>query len=245
VCFVPSGDTHFVPWGALDIGFPVAVLPTGGWIARSPLALSPTARASVVGDPEFGGALPQLPGARVEAVSVSRLYDTSALIGNAATESALRARVGAGVDVLHLATHALFDPVYPLQSSLILSDGRKAVPLSAETLFANPLAARLVILSACETGMGQVVSGDELLGLARSFYLGGASSVVSSLWPVEDRATQMFMEAFHEESRSRNYGQAWLKARDRVRARGYPPSAYGAFVLGGTLGARPGNWDSP
>jgi tetratricopeptide (TPR) repeat protein len=245
VYFVPSGDTHFVPWGALDIGFPIAVLPTGGWIARSPLALSPTARAGVIGDPEFGGSLPQLPGARVEAVSVSRLYDTSALIGNAATESALRARVGAGVDVLHLATHALFDPVYPLQSSLILSDGRKAVPLSAEALFANPVAARLVILSACETGMGQVVSGDELLGLARSFYLGGALSVVSSLWPVEDRATQIFMEAFHEESRGRNYGQAWLKARDRVRARGYPPSAYGAFVLGGTLGPRPGNWDSP
>lgn len=239
VYFVPSGDMHFVPWGALDIGFAVAVLPTGGWIARSPLALSPTARAGVVGDPEFGGSLPQLPGARVEAVSVSRLYDTSALIGDAATESALRARVGAGVDVLHLATHALFDPVYPLQSSLILSDGSKAVPLSAEKLFANPVAARLVILSACETGMGQVVSGDELLGLARSFYLGGASSVVSSLWPVEDRATQVFMEAFHEESRSRSFGQAWLKARDKVRARGYPPSAYGAFVLGGTLGARP------
>jgi CHAT domain-containing protein len=239
VYFVPSGDTHFVPWGALDTEFAVAVLPTGGWIARSPLVFPPTARAGVVGDPEFGGSLPQLPGAREEALSVSRLYATGALIGNAATESALRTRIGRGVDVLHLATHALFDPVYPLQSSLILSDGKTAVPLSAETLFAHPITARMVILSACETGMGQVVGGDELLGLVRSFYLGGASSVVSSLWPVEDQATQLFMQTFHEAARSHNYGQAWLTARDRVRAQGYAPSAYGAFVLGGTPGTRP------
>lgn len=238
VYFVPSGNTHFVPWGALETGFAVAVLPTGGWIARSPLTLRQATRATIVGDPEFGGALPQLPGAREEAVTVATFYSAPALIGAAATEAAVRERVGNGVDVLHFATHALFDPYYPLQSSLIMSDGKRAVPLTAERLFAQPLAARLVILSACETGMGQVVGGDELLGLARSFYLGGASAVVSSLWPVEDEATRIFMEVFHQRSRGGDYGTAWLSARDAVKAKGYPPSAFGAFVLGGTLGAR-------
>lgn len=237
VYFVPSGDTHFVPWGALDVEFALAVLPTGGWIARSSQAIPKGARAGIVGDPEFGGALPQLPGARQEAISVSRLYATSALIGDTATEAALRASVGKGVDVLHLATHAFFDQVYPLRSSLLLSDGRSAIALSAEKLFADPIAARLVVLSACETGMGQVVTGDELLGLARSFYLGGASSVLSSLWKVEDEATRLFMETFHNQLLSQTYGQAWIRARDKVRSSGYPPSAYGAFVLGGSLGA--------
>lgn len=234
--FVPSGHSHFVPWGALDVDFTVAVLPTGGWIARAPLVLSTSARAMIIGDPEFGGLLPQLPGARAEARSLSDLYTAPALVGAAATEPALRVGIGRGVDVLHFATHALFDPVYPMQSSLIMTDGKRAVPLTAENLFARPMSARLVILSACETGMGEVVSGDEILGLTRSFYLGGASSVVSSLWPVEDEATRLFMETFHARSRNGEYGAAWLAARDAVRARGFPPSAYGAFVLGGSLG---------
>lgn len=236
VFFVPSGASHFIPWGALAVNFPVAVLPNGGWIARSPLAVNGKARAAVVGDPEFGGLLPPLPGAREEARTVSTIYAAPALLGGAATEKGLRQSVGDGVDVLHLATHALFDPVYPMQSALIMSNGRQAVPLTAEQLFAQPLAARLVILSACETGMGQVIGGDELLGLARSFYLGGASSVVSSLWPVDDEASRLFMEHFHRSSRNGNYGRAWLEARNTVRNKGYPPSAYGAFVLGGSMG---------
>ena len=236
VFFVPSGASHFIPWGALTIDFPVAVLPTGGWITRSPLTVGGKARAAVVGDPEFGGLLPQLPGAREEARTVSAIYAAPVLLGSSATEQSLRQSVGVGVDVLHLATHALFDPVYPMQSALIMSTGRQAVPLTAEQLFARPLAARLVILSACETGMGQVIGGDELLGLARSFYLGGASSVVSSLWPVDDEASRLFMEHFHRSSRSGNYGRAWLEARNTVRSKGYAPSAYGAFVLGGSVG---------
>jgi CHAT domain-containing protein len=236
VFFVPSGHSHFIPWGALDIAMPVAVLPTGGWIARAPLDLPHSARVAIVGDPEFGGLLPQLPGARDEARSLAALYTVSALLGEAATEGALRQSVGKGIDVLHLATHALFDPVYPMQSALIMSTGQRAVPLTAEQLFARPLTARLVILSACETGMGQVISGDELLGLARSFYLGGASAVVSSLWPVDDEASRLFMETFHRKARDGNYGRAWLEARNTVRDKGFAPSAYGAFVLGGSLG---------
>lgn len=235
VYFVPGGYTHFIPWGGLETRFAVAVLPTGGWVTRT-LPQSATAHAVIVGDPEFGGTLPQLPGARDEAMAISKMYGTPALIGNAATETALRQSVGKSVDVLHLATHALFDPHYPLQSSLILSDGKRAMPLSAEGLFAQPLSAHVVILSACETGMGKVVSGEEVLGLTRSFYLGGASSVISSLWPVDDEATKLFMEVFHQRSRTGGYGRAWLAARDAVKEKGFPPSAYGAFVLGGSLG---------
>lgn len=237
VYLVPSGHAHFIPWGGLDTGFAVATLPNGGWVARAPLALQGTARAAVIGDPEFGGVLPQLPGARQEALAVSRLYSANALLGTAATEGRLRAMVGPSVDVLHLATHALYDPRYPLQSSLILSDGQRPSPLTAERLFAQPLSARLVILSACETGMGTVAGGEELLGLTRSFYLGGASSVISSLWPVDDEATRLFMETFHAESRQRAYGSAWLAALNAVKAGGFPPAAYGAFVLGGSLGS--------
>lgn len=236
VYVVPSGDLHFVPWGALDINFPVAVLPTGGWLARTTLPEKDRPEVVSVGDPAFGGLFPQLPGARAEAKSVAGLYRSRPLIGAAATQTALRQGIGNGVDVLHLATHALYDPVFPLQSALILTNGRSAVPLTAEALFRNPLKAKLVVLSACETGMGQVIAGDDLLGLTRSFYLGGAQAVVSSLWPVDDEATRIFMEVFHKESRTGSYGMAWLKARNTLQSQGFSPFAYGAFILGGSMG---------
>ncbi len=84
--------------------------------------------------------------------------------------------------------------------------------------------------------MEQVIAGDDLLGLTRSFYLGGAQAVVSSLWPVANDATRIFMEVFHKDSRTGFYGTAWLKARDTVHAQGFPPSTYGAFILVGALG---------
>ena len=236
VYVVPSGSLHFIPWGALEIGFPVAVLPTGGWVSRVSVDKFNSPTAVIVGDPEFGGLFPQLPGAREETIAVAKNYGSSPLTGKKATEQELRKQVGQGVDVLHLATHAFYDPIAPLQSSLLLTDGENAVPLTAETLFRHPLKASVVVLSACETGMGEVIAGDDLLGLTRSFYLGGSRVVVSSLWPVEDNATRLFMEIFHKESRNGNYGLAWLRARDELKQKGYPPASFGAFVLGGSFG---------
>ncbi len=231
---VPSGALFFVPWGALEVTAPVAVLPTGGWLLRQAPSATATG-SSIVGDPAYGKLMPQLPGARLEARSLGLLYGSTPLIGAAATETALRRQVGDGVGVLHLATHGLFDAAWPLQSAVVLSDGKAAVRLTAAMLFARPLPARLVVLSACDTGMGQSVAGDDFLGLARSFYLGGASAVLNSLWPVDDAGTRAYMEAFHTAARGRDYGRAWLAARDASRVQGFPPSVYGAFVLGGAL----------
>lgn len=232
---VPRGSLYFLPWGVLDERSPVVVLPTGGWIARSTGGGRGPLPAAVLGDPDLKGELPQLPGARREAVSVGKTYDVASLIGPKATEAALRRSVEGGVDVLHLATHGTFNPYDPMASALFLADpdGEHADRLTAAELFENPLAAKLVVLSACETGLGRAEAGDDFLGLARSFYLGGAVSVVNSLWPVEDAPTQLYMEAFHERARLGDYAGGWVRARDRLREAGYPPSVYGAFVLGG------------
>ena len=231
---VPSGPFYFVPWGALDLNVPVVVLPTGGWLVRSPKALSSSLPAGILGDPNFHGEMEQLPGARSEALALAKEYGREAIIGDAATEQGLRELVGSGVSVLHLATHGIFDVDYPLNSAIMLSGQTKADPLTAAELFERPLPARLVVLSACETGAGQAVAGDDFLGLARSFYLSGTLSVVNSLWPIDDAGTKAFMEAFHSVAKGGDYGKAWLTARDKLRTEGYPPSVYGAFVLGGS-----------
>lgn len=232
---VPSGDLYFVPWGILDITYPVAVLPTGGWLLRSPKSISSGNRVSIVGNPCFGGILPSLPGAEKEAIEVGRVYKDEPLLGKDATEKRLRDDIGSGVDILHLATHGIFYPKYPLKSSVFLSLNGKAMPLTAKNIFERPIPARLVVLSACQTGMGKSIAGDDLLGLVRSFYLGGTISTLSSLWPVEDEGTRLFMKKFHQHAASGNYGKAWLTARNHMKKLGFPPSVYGAFILGGSL----------
>ncbi len=232
---VPSGSMHFVPWGALDVDHPVAVLPNGGWLLRTPISVRAAGAAAVVGDPDFRGAYAQLPGARQEAAEVGRLYRAEVLIGEGATEDALRKHVGGGVDVLHLATHGFFEADKPLDSSFVLSGPAKPVRVTAARIFAAPLPARLVVLSACETGLGKAVAGEDFLGLPRSFYLGGTLAVLSSLWPVDDAGTRAFMRVFHEKARTGDYGGAWLAARNALRDQGMPPFVYGAFVLGGAI----------
>lgn len=233
---VPTGPLYFVPWGALEIDRPVVVLPTGGWLTRDGGGTR-VRTAVVVGDPQLGLDWEALPGARAEATTIADLYRTRPLIGEDAQESALRERVGKGVGVLHLATHGIFDARDPLSSAILLSDGNGQTSLTASRLFEQPLVADLVVLSACETGVGQAVAGDDYLGLARSFYLGGARAVMNSLWPVHDKPTRVFMEVFHREARNGDYGGAWLAARNRLKSMGLPPSVYGAFVLGGAAGA--------
>ena len=58
--------------------------------------------------------------------------------------------------------------------------------------------------------------------------------MLNSLWPVYDIPTRQFMEEFHRYAVDGDYGRAWLKARDLLKAQGLPPSVYGAFVLGGS-----------
>ncbi len=82
--------------------------------------------------------------------------------------------------------------------------------------------------------MGTAVAGDDFLGLARSFYLGGTLAVLNSLWPVLDQPPRLFMEEFHRHAASGDYGEAWLSARNLLKSEGFPPSIYGAFVLGGS-----------
>ena len=234
---VPSGALHFIPWGALPLDCPVAVLPTGGWIARRAGGREAFQGMVVVGDPAFGGDLPQLPGARREALSVAAASGIKARIGKEATEANLRADLGEGSKILHLATHGIFYPDRPLKSAIFLSRGGKSDALTAGEIFMQPLRARLVVLSACETGLGRTVAGDDMLGLVRSFYLGGTRTIVSSLWPVEDEGTQLFMEVFHRQAKSGDYGRAWVAARDRLKDKNFLPSVYGAFILGGDMAA--------
>lgn len=98
-------------------------------------------------------------------------------------------------DVLHFACHGQFRAENPLFSSLHLADGFVTV----RDTCSYDLNAELVCLSACETGLSSVADGEEILGLARGFLSAGASSLVLSLWNVNDEATTRLMKKFYKE----------------------------------------------
>lgn len=102
-------------------------------------------------------------------------------------------------DVIHLACHGYFRGDDPLFSHLVFSDTEgKETPVFMPDIFNLKLNASLVTLSACETGLSQLTTGDELIGISRAFFYAGASSLLASLWTVNDKSTALLMDRFYE-----------------------------------------------
>jgi CHAT domain-containing protein len=105
--------------------------------------------------------------------------------------------------IIHLATHGLLDPVNPELSGIVLSlydQKGKSLDgfLRLQDIFNLNLPAELVVLSACETGLGKDVKGEGLVGLTRGFMYAGSRRVVVSLWSVNDVATSEVMAKFYQ-----------------------------------------------
>jgi CHAT domain-containing protein len=123
-------------------------------------------------------------------------------MGMGATEEAVKSEPLHEYKRIHFATHAVIDEVLPERSSIVLTP----IPGGGEDGLLHPaeilrfkLNCDLVVLSACQTGLGKVVRGEGLVGLARAFFYSGALRLVVSLWPVNDIATSSFMSSFYGE----------------------------------------------
>jgi CHAT domain-containing protein/tetratricopeptide (TPR) repeat protein len=150
-------------------------------------------------------AIPRLPASRAEADAIMSLLSWrsgfKAIDFEANRTTALRPDIG-DYRILHIATHALVNSEHPENSGVVLSlfdrngnsqDGF----LKLEDIYNLKLPVDLVVLSACNTGLGKDVRGEGLIGLTRGFMYAGASSVVASLWKVDDDATAELMKHFY------------------------------------------------
>ncbi len=205
---VPHGVLHYLPFQALLDAkghylierFPISYSPSADTLAVIGQA-RPGAAAPLLalGNPTSGVAESALPHAEDEVKRVSgRFPGSTALTGAAATEAAFKHQAQR-YRILHLACHGRLDPKLPLNSGLSLApgggeDGR----LEVHEIFGLDLKADLTVLSGCQTALGQVTRGDELVCLARSFLHSGSRSVLASLWTVPDESTALLMERFYE-----------------------------------------------
>jgi CHAT domain-containing protein len=114
--------------------------------------------------------------------------------------------------ILHFATHAELSKEDPLSSAILLTKaGNEDGRLEVRELFGMNLNASLVVLSGCETGLGQLSSGDELGGLTRAFIYAGTPSVVTSLWKVDDHSTAQLMSGFYKKLKTMTKVEAHVR----------------------------------
>ncbi len=220
---LPDGPLHLVPFGALIVDDdasprylvedrPVARAQAITLLAaRAPLSSGAAAPLQLLafGAPQRAPPDPPLPQARVEVEALGRIYagDARVYVGSEASEGRAKALAGEA-RYLHFACHGLTNDRFPLESHLALSPGEGAKRREDGLLQAWEVcdqmkaSADLVVLSACETGLGAELAGAGLLGLTYAFQFAGAHSVLASLWPVSDRSTASLMQAFHQRLRN-------------------------------------------
>ncbi len=239
---VAHGALHYLPFAVLHDG-------TSFLIERHSLRFLPSAsvlrylrpssrgeRGGVLafGNPDLDDPRLDLKFAQEEALEIVKKTPRSrALLRKEASESAFR-KFAAGFSALHFATHGEFRSDAPLSSALMLAkDADSDGLLTVSKLYSTRLAADLVTLSACETGLGKVASGDDVVGLTRGFLYAGASTVVASLWKVDDQATSALMTRFYDELKAGDKREALRKAQLATREQFPHPFFWAAFQLTG------------
>jgi CHAT domain-containing protein/Tfp pilus assembly protein PilF len=244
LAIVPHGVLHYLPFAELGDGrhfmiddYVLTLLPSASTLPYIKANTGHSLTTPLV----LGNSDGTLPFATHEAQVVAELFGTVPLVGAQATKRALRAQMSQA-GILHIAVHGRYDPTNPLDSLLALApDGSDNGHLSAGEVYGLDLhKTDLAVLSACETNLGKVSTGDEVVGLTRAFFFAGTPTVVSSLWSVDDAATSLLMERFYTHLRAgMGKAEALRQAQIDVRAQYPAPYYWAGFVLAGDAGAMP------
>ena len=260
---VPDGDLHLLPFSALIDhngkylfeGEPVSLTPSGTvlWLLRKRLPAftgtlpylgvaawtttidsRPWILRSISADSQPKELSP-LPESRNEVESIAAMMPRppTLLFGREATKKNFQDLPLGSYRVLHLALHGFVDPVFPDRSALVFApstndNGR----LEARDIRQLHLHADLVTLSACDTGVGPVgTSGVE--SVVTAFIQAGASSVVATLWELEDHSSNRFMKAFYTHLSNSGKAEALRQAKLELLRAGLSPYYWASYEIVG------------
>jgi hypothetical protein len=258
---VSDGELHRLPFEALRPArdqprlaerFEIAVVPSATlWLRLRTAPVAPAPETALVfADPELArdseGGVPvsPLPWARREARAIARtlwLPTSQVREGSAASEDFLKQTPLGRYAVLHLALHARADETFPDRSAVFLAAGSSAEDgwLQPREIAALDFGGRLVVLSACDSATGFVLSGEGPLSLARAFFAGGASGVVATRWPLRDDDAAFVMDRFYRALATGIGAAAALqRARQDAVTANRPAAVWAGLVLVGD-GLRP------
>ncbi|MBF0506988.1 MAG: CHAT domain-containing protein [Nitrospirae bacterium] len=240
---VPHDILHYLPFHSL-------VLPDGSFLLeKNPLSYLSSAslmkftaekrkkagsKLLAFGNPDLGNPLYDLKYAEKEVNNIKTIYPESEIYLRKEATRTRAIKLSGNFDIIHFATHGEYDDNDPLASALRLSpagadDGR----LTAEDIFKMKIGASLVVLSACETALGKINRGDEVIGFTRAIIYAGAPSVITTLWQVSDVATYIMMQDFYKNLKSMRKADALRTAQLDLMKNYRHPFFWGAFVLTG------------
>ena len=207
---VPHGPLHYLPFQALRLDGqyliernPMSIAPSIS-IAAKLAERTPTVSAQLVafGNPTINPDVADpLPGAEREVQALSRQFPGATLFFKEQANKSNFEANAPKAPLLHIAAHAMADTLDPLHSKVLLADenGQPNYLEAKDVLGMDLRGTALIALSACESGLGRVEDGDEVLGFTRSFLSAGTSTLLASLWPVSDAATETLMTTLYDD----------------------------------------------
>jgi CHAT domain-containing protein/Tfp pilus assembly protein PilF len=183
----------------------------------------------------------------LEIQSIARLFHQNKVMileKENATKRRLRSLSLTDYKIIHFAAHSVIDDKKPARSAIVLSFNRDQAEdglLQTRDIYNLKLNADLVTLSACQTGLGQFIRGEGIEGLSRPFFYAGSSSVLMSLWAVNDQATCLLMERFYRHLRgSESLMEALRNAKLEMISSGTlsHPYYWAGFIISGKADSR-------
>lgn len=259
---VPDGPLHGLPFDALRASpeaqplgarYELVVVPSAGlWLEwRRQAGRVPTGRFLAVADPHLSDrarssatrnatlyqtlTLGRLPHARDETAALRRhLGAVDVLMGPRASEHAVKGVDLPQYDLVHFAAHAIADQARPQRSAVVLAAGAASEDglLQAREIRELDFSGRIVVLSACDTAAGAVLSGEGVLSLARAFFEAGAHAVIGTRWPIrDDEAARLFADVYRRLAEGRTMSDAIRQVKHDAIAAGRSSSAWAALVL--------------
>jgi len=229
ITYAPSGSIWLLCRNAGKPGHEkLAAFASGGNV---PYDAEPSMRSILRSASRSGDYLkdfPPLPGTLKEVEYITTLYkDKESYVEKDMTLANVR-KATRDASVVHFATHGILNSSHPLFSGLLLRDTVLAIP----DIFNLDLSAGLVILSGCNTALGEDSTGNELIGISRAFMYAGAPSVVATLWSISDDSSVMFMKEFHRHLREGKSKAESLREAQLTVKQNYPsPAHWAPFIL--------------
>jgi CHAT domain-containing protein/Tfp pilus assembly protein PilF len=242
---IPHKELHYLPFAALNNGqvyfgdeHTLFYLPSASALAFMGQSKPIGNRMLALAQSQTAG-LPSLQFADNEAETVARTYKTHALMTNKAAKSGFVKRAGK-YNIIHIVAHAEVNTASPLFYRLRLgaSKGDTGALEVREIYKLNLTKVSLVVLAACQTELGEHSEGDDIVALSRAFMSAGASTVIASLWNVDDEASGMLMKLFYIHLKQGISKAEALRVAQRETRKKYPhPYYWAGFVLTGDPGA--------
>ena len=244
VYIVPHDVLHFLPFSLLTTTGKehllarshIRYLPSSATLGFCRSKPKPTGetRALIMGNPDLDNTTWDLPFAQEEATFVSEAFNSDVFLRKEAMEKHLKDKVS-GYHLVHLACHGILDPVLPLNSSLkLVPGGGEDGDLQVHEIYGLKLQSSLVVMSACQTALGKLTGGDEMVGLTRAFFYGGTPLIFSTLWSVSDVSTARLMQSFYRHLKTLPAEEALREAQLEIMQKFKHPFFWAPYILSGS-----------